>query len=476
VIWKFGPGLLDAEKNRYLAVMAEWSQKANVRFLERTTQHSYVTLRSDDNIDGVSHSSVGMQGGEQSIYLEPLTDENSRKRTTRHEVGHTVGLLHEHLRCDRDDFLKVSSKIKLERLGDYYPKRCDNAVKTSGAYDFRSVMHYSPSTKSTTDGHVDLQGSNTENQTLLSDAASRRDISAGDVNAVNVLHEGNAHIYQLSHDGQIEKTIHQYNWSNGWSIATHFSMDARNFLILLKKSTGTMHLHSIDFNGIIGNQLEARDWSSGWSSAITYTILLSSYLLLYKKNTGELHINSIDLDGSIGAKTIDTMIESGWSTIRHYTIGFDNFLLLLNANTGVWRIRKINLNGTIGESIQSGDWTSGWTCVEPYISGGHHYLFCLKTSDGLMKIKRISSNGKIESNETDSRDWSSNWTKAVPYESNGSTYLMLLKSSSGRMDICQLLSNGKVGTTTDRREFGPGWTVTTVYHIGPWAYTILIKT
>lgn len=476
VVWEFGPGLLDTEKNRYIDIMAEWSEKANVRFLEKTVQHSHVKLRSDNSIDGVSHSSVGMQGGEQSIYLEPLTDENHRKHTARHEIGHTIGLHHEHMRCDRDNFLKISSKIKLERLGDYYPKLCGNDVKTSGSYDFRSVMHYNPLNKSTTDGSVDLQGSSVENQALLDDSGARHNISVGDADAVNMLHGGNSHIYQLSGDGQIEKTIQQYNWSAGWSIAHHFAIDIRNFLILLKQSDGTMHLHDVNFDGTIGNRLTTKDWSSGWTSAIKYTILLGNYLLLYKKGNGTLHINNINFDGSIGNITTETTIESGWSTVRHYAIGVDNFLLLFNADTGIWRIRKINWNGTVGESIQSGDWTSGWTCVEPYIAGGKHYLLCLKTSDGSMKIKRIGNDGKIESNETDVRDWSSGWTNAVPYEINGSTYLMLLKSTSGRLDICQLLPNGKVGTTTDRREFGPGWTVTTIYHSGPWTHALFIKT
>lgn len=475
VIWRLDPGLTDAEKACYQAIMVDWTAKANVRFLEQTTQHAYVMLRSDNNIDGVSHAEVGMQGREQSIYLEPLTDNDNRERTARHEMGHTIGLNHEHLRCDRDSFLKVNQNIKLERWGDYYPKRCGGEVQMSGAYDFSSVMHYNPSKRATTDGKIDLQGSDAAKQTLL-DNSSRSNISAGDVDGVAMLHGGNAHIYQLSGNGQIEKTLHQYNWSSGWSIATHFVMDVRNFIMLLKESNGRMHLHSVNYDGTIGNRVKTSDWSNGWTSAIKYTILTTNYMFLYMRGNGKLSIYKINVDGSIGENITAVTIESGWSTVRQYAVGLDNFLLLLNASTGAWRVRRINWDGKIGESIQSGNWTSGWTCVEPYVAGGKHYVFRLKTSTGSMSIKRIHDDGKIDSDETDSRDWTSGWTNAVPYEVNGSTYLMLLQSSSGRLNICKLLPNGKVGATTDRREFGPGWTVTTVYHSGPWTYAILIKT
>ena len=163
------------------------------------------------------------------VFLEPITVADGRAHTSRHEIGHALGLHHEHMRCNRDDFVTVSDKIKLERWGDFFPKMCGSDIDTVGDYD-----------------------------------------SAGDAASVNTLHGGNSHVYQLSSDGQIEKTVRQYNWSTRWTIATPFLMDVRNFLFLLKRAGGTMHVNSINADGSIGSQVESSDWSSNWTAAVKY--------------------------------------------------------------------------------------------------------------------------------------------------------------------------------------------------------------
>lgn len=44
------------------------------------------------------------------------------------------------------------------------------------------------------------------------------------------------------------------------------------------------------------------------------------------------------------------------------------------------------------------------------------------------------------------------------------------------MEICRLNSDGTIGATTDKREFGPGWTVGAIYHVGLGTFLNLIKT
>jgi hypothetical protein len=473
LVWKFHSGLSDDEQGLLSDAMAHWADRANVRFIERTTQHSYVLFKPDEDLDGVSNSRVGMQGGEQVLRMEPLTV--AGEVTARHEIGHALGLKHEHLRCDRDDFVTVSGKLKEGRKGDYQPKLCGGDFEDVGAYDFASIMHYNKNSADTTDGSDALTGADDAKQALLDNTARRR-VSAGDKAGIAKLHGGNAHVYQLSHDGQIEKTVRQYSWSNGWTIATHVNLDVRNYMFLLKASNGTMHYHNLNTDGSIGTREDKRDWSSGWTAAIKYAIGPSNYMLLYKRGDGRVHIHDIDLGGKIGGMKFNIRIEDGWTTIRHYAVGTSNFLIFYNAATGDTRVRSIDWRGNISDGPQAFTGQTGWTCVEPYSSGGNNYLFRLKAGSGAMNIRRIRGDGSIGSDNIDARDWSGGWTRAIPYDILGSAYLLLLKEGTGRLDIRRLNSDGTIGATTDRREFEPGWTVGEVYQILAGTFLIMIKT
>ena len=460
VIWRFHEGLSEDERAVFENAMIHWTNNSDgkVRFVERTNQPSFITFKTDSVIDNVNHSSsIGMGGGEQFVLLDPITESDGRGRSARHEIGHALGLHHEHKRCDRDDFVRVNeSKLKLERVGDF-AKMCGDNVRKVGNYDFASIMHYNKARNATADGDA-LTGSNEANQSLLDDSNMRRVVSDGDRTAVAELHGGTAHVYQLTGDGRIEKTVRQSEWSGGWTTATPFVMDVRNFLFLLKRSNGRMHVDAIEFDGTIAaDPIDNRDWSSGWTTAIKYAVGPVNYFLLYKRDNGTVHIHNIDLNGKIGPKIADVDIEPGWTTIRAYAVGLNNFLVFINADTGAMRVRRINWDGKIGESIQASTWSAGWTSVEPYSIGGQDYLFRLKASNGTVSIRRIDGDGKLAS-ETDNADWPNGFTSAAIYEVGGSRYVFLVGAQTGRVEIRGLTSNGKIGSRTDRREFGPGWT------------------
>ncbi|TDE15626.1 M12 family metallopeptidase [Dyadobacter psychrotolerans] len=71
-----------------------------LKFVLRTTQANYVTFTPARGFS----SSVGMIGGQQFIELGGgFTAGN-----VLHEIGHTVGLFHEHTRTDRDQFININ--------------------------------------------------------------------------------------------------------------------------------------------------------------------------------------------------------------------------------------------------------------------------------------------------------------------------------------------------------------------------------
>jgi hypothetical protein len=73
----------------------------------------------------------------QTIALSPSAD----RGTVLHEIGHALGLLHEHQRPDRDQFITIHrDRVDPSTVGN---TDVIDGHFTFGPYDMTSVMHYS---------------------------------------------------------------------------------------------------------------------------------------------------------------------------------------------------------------------------------------------------------------------------------------------------------------------------------------------
>jgi hypothetical protein len=82
------------------------------------------------------NSPVGMQGGVQKIRCAPPFS----LRTLVHEIGHAIGLHHEHQRPDRDNFVDLFPWPASPAVD--FGKKHPPWVIPVGPYDCESVMHY----------------------------------------------------------------------------------------------------------------------------------------------------------------------------------------------------------------------------------------------------------------------------------------------------------------------------------------------
>ncbi len=143
--WPAGtvPFLIDQElpvPERISNAIAYWNRTlvGVVKLVPRTHEQAYVHFVRSALQDQCA-SYVGMLGGKQDLYLGDQCDEGS----VIHEIGHVVGLWHEHSRSDRDTYIKVHEE-NVEPSARFQLAKREGEDHTLGPYDYSSVMHYGP--------------------------------------------------------------------------------------------------------------------------------------------------------------------------------------------------------------------------------------------------------------------------------------------------------------------------------------------
>ena len=125
------------QRDMIFAAMDEWASAAYLRFVPRDGHDNYIYFQIDTNpAPGLcGRSFIGMVGGLQKIFIScwnhPLI---------LHEIGHALGLIHEHQRSDRDTYVQVLwNNIIPGSEGNF---GINNFALLSTPYDFESIMHY----------------------------------------------------------------------------------------------------------------------------------------------------------------------------------------------------------------------------------------------------------------------------------------------------------------------------------------------
>ncbi len=139
VYYQFAPNLPNNLRNNFLIACNQWNRLAGITFRARTNEYNYIWVYpgGDDKAD------VGMRGGQQ---IMSLNDGNAG--VAMHEMGHALGMAHEHQRSDRNNHIyvqpSVASQSQLRVL----------TTRNYASFDFNSIMLYA--SKRLSNGQYDM--------------------------------------------------------------------------------------------------------------------------------------------------------------------------------------------------------------------------------------------------------------------------------------------------------------------------------
>ncbi|OWF49657.1 zinc metalloproteinase nas-14-like [Mizuhopecten yessoensis] len=173
--------------------MREWEKYTCVRFEEREPSDTDYVLFND----GFGcNSQLGMVRGEQLLNLD--ANGCRWKGLYLHEIGHALGLIHEHQRPIRDGFIRILSQNvepSMRRWFEKYPAGTVNPYNVS--YEYSSVMHYGITAFSSDGKKQTIQATQSDRESEIG-RVYLKELSFTDIEVVSNMYNCNDHCDKVS--------------------------------------------------------------------------------------------------------------------------------------------------------------------------------------------------------------------------------------------------------------------------------------
>ncbi|WP_343745702.1 M12 family metallopeptidase [Chitinophaga sp.] len=389
-----------------LAAMAQWENAAGVTFLPWSDEPNYLYIQKES---ADNESGIGMQGGKQIVGI-------SQSDLALHELGHVIGLAHEHSRSDRDDHIDMQwqnidgGQGNVQFTKDLYSNNLTD-------YDPLSVMHY-PAPATGWGGYPDNQ----QVWTMRWKQDNSLKLGAGD--------------------------------NQGYTALSANDKNPGGILSLYQQQRVPM-----------GPQIASGKWKNPYAVQFSFIIDGQTYAFEHNPSAKSWYIQILSPDGTPGATTQHGTWYDPYEVQFPFTVGGRTFYYGQNLEKKNWFIQELLAGGLVGPTTATGSWHNAYAVQVPFTIGGRVFFFGQNLETYYWFIQELLPDGKMGS-ETDHGTWQNPYHRQFTYTMGDRVFLCGQNKIKKRWFIQELLPGGKMGKEISAGYWQDAYEVQFPYNLG----------